>query len=223
MRYFKLFLFFFFCSSVSVSFAQSETVDTAIEERIRRISAIVVEQVNLQSEPGYYIPALGFGVRFGGETLFNGEIFNPTIPMFGFFIDARFLRFTSGFGVVRLLIEAPLAQSDRNTTVADIALINSRYTISGGFGGGFNFLDTRLRNKGMGSVLTVLFLATIGSRFGTPENMTNPTSLFGGAEVGFTYQYYFHRYASIKVGWDFGLRFGATSTATYNFLIGMAF
>ncbi|MGL5254732.1 MAG: hypothetical protein ACRC9L_07055 [Brevinema sp.] len=238
MQYFKV-AFFIFCMSIAnITFTQSESpknsesrestqsltsVESSLEERIRRISTMVLEQVNLQSEPGYYIPSIGFGFRFGGETLFDGEVANTSIPMFGFHIGIHFLRFTSGFGVVRLLIEAPISKATE-ASASDLTLLNSQFSISGGFGGGFSFFDSRLRNKGMGNVLTISFLATVGTRIGVvSQREQEPSNAFGGAEVSFAYHYYFHRYASLKFGWDLGLRLGAISTATYNFSVGMAF
>lgn len=216
----RVILFLFLCG---ILHAQNPVnVDQMVEDNIKKITSQVIQKYNFRQEPGYYIPSFSVAFRFGGESLFNGNISNPTIPMFSFIIDARFMRFTEGFVVLRMQVDHPI-NSSLDSNIVDINLLNSSYAISGGLGGGYSFLDSRFGNTGTGNVVTTAILGIVGSRFGILGSALDILSIFGGIQMEFKYQYYFHRYASILVGFDTGFRFGLISTITFGGTIGFAF
>lgn len=202
----------------SQNIAEGAQIDKTVEERLSRITAQAASEYDFRKEPGYYIPSFSVGFRVGAENRFSGK----EAVLLGFYADVRFMRFTQGFALLRLLVEAPVA-SGKSTLAEDALITDSSYVISGGFGGGFSFLDTRFGKNGMGHVATFSILAMVGTRFGKIEKAGDLFRTFGGIEVGFRYQYYFHRYASFQIGLDIGFRFGVTSSAIYGWSVGFTF
>lgn len=202
----------------SQNIADGAQIDKTVEERLSRITTQAAPEYDFRKEPGYYIPSFSVGFRIGAESRFSGK----EALLLGFYTDIRLMRFTRGFGLLRLLVESPV--TGRGSTLAEDALItDSSYIISGGFGGGFSFLDTRFGKSGIGHVATFSILAMVGARVGTLEKAGDLLRSFGGIEMGFRYQYYFHRYASFQIGLDIGFRFGVTSSAVYGWSVGFAF